>query len=122
MLPTSSETQSRWSQDDKKVVGIWEDSVRLVKGHYQLDIPFKKSPPELSNNRNLANKRIGRLRKKLTNNPKLLSSCRAEMDALLKKRYVEKVTLDMTPSMCELYLAHHNVVNPRKPEKFQIVF
>ncbi len=83
VLPTSSETQTRWSQGDKKAVGIWESSVRLENGHYQLDIPFKNSRPELPNNRNLAKKRLSSLRKRLANNPNLLSSYRAEMEALL---------------------------------------
>ena len=122
VLPTSSETQTRWSQDNKKAVGIWENSASLVNGHYQLDIPFKNSRPELPNNRNLANMRLSRLRKRLASNPELLSSYRAEMDALLKKGSAERVTLDMTPSVCEWYLPHHNVVNPRKPERFRIVF
>ncbi len=44
------------------------------------------------------------------------------MDALLKKGYADRVTLDMTPSVCEWYLPHHKVVNSRTPEKFRIVF
>jgi hypothetical protein len=35
------------SQNDKRVVSIWDNSVSLVKGHYELEIPFKNVPPEL---------------------------------------------------------------------------
>ena len=27
--------------DDKRAVDIWEQSVEVAEGHYQLDIPFK---------------------------------------------------------------------------------
>ena len=43
--------------DDKKAVNIWEQSIELVNGHYQMDIPLKSKNPNLPDNRVIAEKR-----------------------------------------------------------------
>ena len=40
----------QFSVDDKRAVDIWKQSVEVVEGHYQLDIPFKSKLPNLSDN------------------------------------------------------------------------
>ena len=35
----------QFSVDDKRAADIWEWSVEVVEGHYQLDIPFKSKFP-----------------------------------------------------------------------------
>ena len=44
----------QFSVDDKKAVDIWEQSIELVNGHYQMDIPFKSKNPNLPDNRVIA--------------------------------------------------------------------
>jgi hypothetical protein len=39
------------SQDDSTVIQMWDKSVRLVEGHYQLTIPFRNHVPLLPDNR-----------------------------------------------------------------------
>ena len=41
----------QFSVDDKKAVDMWEQSIELVNGHYQMDIPFKSKNPNLPDNR-----------------------------------------------------------------------
>ncbi|XP_064622573.1 uncharacterized protein LOC135484816 [Lineus longissimus] len=115
--------QPQMSQNDKKVVGMWDKSVSLVDGHYQLNIPFKKTPPELPDNRMMAEKRLQSLGRRLSRDPALHDKYRSGMQDLLDKGFAEPVPEDeMSQPGSVWYLPHHNVVNPSKPEKFRIVF
>ncbi len=112
------------SIDDKKAVQIWNDSLTLENGHYQMDIPFKSDPPELPDNRRMAEKRLLSLGRRLMKNPDLHSRYRAGIEDLLEKGYAEAVPEEKVQSSPgrTWYLPHHNVVNPNKPEKLRIVF
>ena len=44
--------------DDKKAVDMWEQSIELVNGHYQMDIPFKSKNPYFPDNPVIAEKRL----------------------------------------------------------------
>ena len=46
------------SVDDQKVVDIWNRSIVMKEGHYELPIPFKSSPPGLPNNRRTTDRRL----------------------------------------------------------------
>ena len=48
----------QFSVDDKRAVDIWEQSVEVVEGLYQLDIPFKFKLPNLPDNRSVSEKRL----------------------------------------------------------------
>ena len=49
-----SEAVSTMSRQDKQALSIYEKSARLVDGHYQIAIPWKCHPPDLPNNKPLA--------------------------------------------------------------------
>ena len=51
------------SKDDQGVLEFWELQCERVGIHYQLPIPFKNEPPELSNNRVMAFRRLMSLRR-----------------------------------------------------------
>ena len=112
------------SLDDKKAVKTWNDSIILVDGHYQLDIPFKSIPPNLPENKIVAERRLQSLAKRLTKDPGLHSRYCAEMQHLLSRGFSERVPeqeLESSPGQT-WYLPHHCVLNPNKPEKLRIVF
>jgi len=71
------------SVNDKKVMDLWERSVTKVHGHYQLDIPFVSNPPELQNNRALAECRLECLARRLSRDPELHRRYAAEIDNLI---------------------------------------
>ena len=48
----------QFSVEGKRAVDIWERSVEVVEGHYQLDIPFKSKLPSLPDNRIVAERRL----------------------------------------------------------------
>ena len=86
-----SEAVSTMSRQDKQALNIYEDSDRLVDGHYQIAIPWKCHPPDLPNNKPLAELRLNLLRKKLLKDPELYSRYSAFMKDLLDKGYTTKV-------------------------------
>ncbi len=117
-------SQPRMSIDDKGVVDVWNKTLAVVDGHYQMDIPFKLYQPQLPDNRSVAGRRLLSLGRRLNKDPELHRRYKAGIDDLLKRGYAEHVScIDKdTSSRCTWYLPHHNVMNPNKPDKLRIVF
>ena len=46
------------SRQDEKVLSIYEESARLLDGHYEIAIPWRLHPPGLPNNRPLVEHRL----------------------------------------------------------------
>ncbi|KAJ8032247.1 hypothetical protein HOLleu_25719 [Holothuria leucospilota] len=49
------------SQDDKRVLEIQNKSIKLKNSHYEMGISFKKTPPDLPDNKIMAKKRLKNL-------------------------------------------------------------
>ena len=81
----------QFSVDDKRAVNIWERSVEIVEGHYQLDIPFKSKLPNLPDNQSVAEKRLQSLAQQFWKDPKLHAKYKSGIQELLDKGYAEKV-------------------------------
>ena len=56
-----SEAVSRMYRQDKQALYIYEESACLGDGHYQIAIPWKCHPPDLLNNKPLAELRLNLL-------------------------------------------------------------
>lgn len=112
------------SVNDRKVLSIWEETISHVDGYYQMAIPFKIRPPNLANNREMAEKRLQSLGRRLKKDPDLYQRYCAGMEENLGKGYAHLVPItDLTNSEGRTwYLPHQPVVNPLKPEKIRIVF
>ncbi|XP_071804851.1 uncharacterized protein [Asterias amurensis] len=110
--------------NDKRVIDVWDRTLTVVDGHYQIDIPFKLYPPQLPDNRSLADKRLQSLGRRLTKDPELHSRYKDGINDLLERGYAERVpcTDKDVSARCTWYLPHHNVTNPNKPDKLRIVF
>ena len=78
------DNQPGLSKEDLRAVSIMEDSVNLKEGHYEIALPWKNSPPCLSNNRPLAEHRLKLSRRRLHKNPDLLSKYSLFMNNLMK--------------------------------------
>ena len=114
----------QFSVEDKRAVEIWERSVAVVDGHYEMDIPFKSEHSNLPDNRSVAEKRLQSLTKRFLREPDLHARYKDGIQELLDKGYAEKVPqqdTEVTPGRT-WYLPHHNVVNENKPERLRIVF
>ena len=112
------------SVDDKKVIEIWNSSLMMDNGHYSMNIPFKEDPPEMPDNKSMAQKRLQSLGRRLSRDPELHQRYKAGIDDLIQKGYAEQVPEDEVESSSgwTWYLPHHNVINPNKPDKLRIVF
>ena len=110
------------SFEDKRVVELWEESIQHSDGHV-LPIPFRQRPPYLPPNRVMAEKRLESLHRRLSRDASLHAAYTGFMEDLFEKGYAEKVKEDeVDKSEMVWYLPHHNVVNPKKPDKVRIVF
>ena len=118
---TSDEVQM--SVDDARVLEIWDKSLKMVNGHYQIDIPFKADPPELPDNWPVAERRLLSLGRRLSKDEDLLTKYKGTIDELVSKGYAEPVPDEELHSFpgCTWYLPHHSVANPNK-EKIRVVF
>jgi len=111
------------SLDEKKVLEIWDKSLQITEVHYQIDIPFKSDPPQLIDNKFLAERRLKSLGRRLSRDVDLMDKYKAAIDDLVRKGYAEPVPdeeLDASPGRT-WYLPHHCVINPNK-EKIRVVF
>jgi len=100
---------------DCRAVAIWEQSIKLSGGHYEMAIPFK-ARPNFPDNKVIALKRLESLRKKLLINPKILSDYKCGIDDILSKGFATKLSPDdiSRADGAVWYLPHHYVLHPRK--------
>ena len=95
----------------------------MVDGHYQLPIPFKDEKPRLPDARNMAEKRLKNLKRKLEANPTLRQQYIDGIQSLLDKGHAIEVPAESADKRSGIvwYLPHHPVINPNK-DKPRIVF
>ncbi|BHF85326.1 hypothetical protein SprV_1002848900 [Sparganum proliferum] len=119
----TSTTTASHSLEDKRALAIVRSSVTIIKGHYQLPLPWRNSTPNLPDNFQLARKRLTYLKSKLGRDPELLWKYEQTFRSYMEKGYIERVGGNKAfPVTRHWYLPHHPVVNPRKPEKIRVVF
>ena len=112
---------SGFSQNDKRVVDLWNQEIKLIDGHYQIPIPWKDGVV-VPNNFMTAKSRLVSLQRSLDKRG-LMERYEGEIVKLLDSGYAEPVPIyDMNKSDKVWYLPHHAVINPKKPEKLRIVF
>ena len=113
-------------QEDKKALSVFEESVHLKDGHYEVEIPWNNYPPCLPDNRPVAEHRLELLKKKLTRNPDMCDKYSNFICDLVDKGYARKVPRNHSNQNSNddvvWYLPHHSVTHPKKPEKARVVF
>lgn len=112
------------SVNDKKVISEWEDNICHENGHYTLPIPFKDRPPNLPDNKQVAEGRLKSLSRRLDKDARLNEQYCNTMQDNIDNGYahlVPKEELEGTKGKV-WYLPHQPVINPMKPDKTRIVF
>ena len=61
------------SANEKHVMGLMSDSIKLENGQYQLALPWRNDPPCLKNNRSVVEHRLKLLKQRLSRHPELKS-------------------------------------------------
>ncbi len=118
------DSQKMMSVEDGRALTVFKESIQLNQGHYHVSIPWKRNPPDLPNNRMLAQKRLEYLRSRLQKDPGLKQKYTTFIDELLEKGYARQVPeSEIEVNDGKLwYLPHHSVTHPKKPYKVRIVF
>ena len=117
------EQEKGTSLSDRKVLARWKEEAVYEEGHYTLPIPFREEQPYLPHNRQMAERRLTSLARKLRRDPVLHAQYAAGMKDLEDKGYAVHVPRgEVSRDDGRVwYLPHHPVVNPNK-EKPRIVF
>jgi hypothetical protein len=98
-----------------------EDSIKLVNNCPTLE--KVNYPPQLQNNRTLAEQRLNSLKGRLQREPIVHEKYTAFMNDLLGEDYARKMIYEARDSSKILwYLPNHPMLNPHKPEKVRVVF
>ncbi|XP_076058671.1 uncharacterized protein LOC143035692 [Oratosquilla oratoria] len=103
------------SQNDQKVINLWDKETRCKDGHYVLPIPWR-GEPNLPNNRDVAERRLRSLNQRLAKSG-ILNVYSENISDLLKKGYAEYVPeVDLKRDDGKVwYLPHHAVTSVTKP-------
>ena len=121
-LDSEVRDEPEYSVEDRKVMQLWDQQVTKKDGHYVLPIPFKRDKPDLPDNKVIAEQRLKSLGKRLMKNPVLLENYKSGITELIEANHAEPAPEEPGKNRHVWYIPHHNVVNPRKPNKFRIVF
>eukprot|EP00794_Sanderia_malayensis_P002013 gene2013-2290_t len=73
------DSQKTMSVEDGRALTVFKDSIQLHDGHYNVSIPWKRNPPDLPNNRRLAQKRMEYLKIRLQKDPSLKQKYTSEV-------------------------------------------
>ena len=116
-------SKASMSLNDQRALETMKETVKIEDGHYEMALPWKTYPPNLQNNRPVADRRLSLLKKRLQREPLVHEKYKDFMNDLLKKDYARKVcNQDPGPLGINWYLPHHPVFNPQKPGKIRVVF
>ena len=109
------------SQEDKHALRIFTETAKLENGHYEVALPWKTDPPQLENNKIVAQRRLALLKKRLLGDKELCKKYCDCVDDLLQKGYAKRAPSHDVPEKT-WYLPHHAVFHPAKPGKVRVVF
>ncbi|XP_050417733.2 uncharacterized protein LOC126831129 [Patella vulgata] len=112
------------SREDSKALSVFEQSINLVDGHYEVSLPWKHDQLQLPNPRIMAEHRLMLLKRRFLKDAVLFEKYSEIINELLSKKYAEVVPpghIDRANDRV-WYLPHHPVVNTKKPGKLRVVF
>nr|XP_006811381.1 PREDICTED: uncharacterized protein LOC102802724 [Saccoglossus kowalevskii] len=111
------------SVEDKKFMKMMETECHLVKGHYQLPLPFRDRNHVVPNNRPAIEQRLKHLKRRFVKDPEYQEEYTQFMDGILDKGYAELVPAEQLSSRKGKiwYLPHHGVRHPQK-KRLRVVF
>ena len=118
-LPTSKRAMSI---EDEKALKIMQSTAYLDEDeHWNIRLPWRNDPPDLPNNRSLAELRFKYLRKKFDTDPAFRDQYTEKMNTYLSSGFAVKAPDDPKTHIPRWYLPHHAVFHPQK-QKIRVVF
>ena len=97
-------------QDDKRALAIIQESAELCDGHYEIALPWKVFPTDLPNNKIVAERHLGLLKKRLVKDQELHEKYSVFMDDLFDQGHARRVPENhpVTGYLIILSLIHKN--------------
>ena len=117
-------SKTSMSQEDRRALDVMNESIKLEEGHYEMALLWRQQPPELPNNKSLADHHLKLLKRRLTKDPLLHGKYTEFVADLLRKGYAKRVHTAQLEQLSTpiWYLPHHPVFHPQKPDKVRVVF
>ena len=106
------------SFEDRRFLEIMKTNIRMVDGHYELPLPFRKDEPQMPCNRNQAVKRINSVKKRMLKDPSFHAEYTNFMMKFIDSGFARVAEPSNEPGW---YLFHHAVFHPTK-KKIRVVF
>ena len=117
------EKQEILTSDEKKALNQVQNSLRLVDGRYQLEVPWKNERPVLPDNYTMALKRLENTELKLLKHPEMAQDYQATITSYLQQGYIRKLLDNEMKQVPGWLLPHFPVFRPeRQTTKTRIVF
>ena len=106
------------SQDERRALGILNHTCKRVDGHISVGLLWRDGNQRLPNNRSVAEKRLGSLKRRFLNDPELFMKYSKKMEEYISN-YAERIKQDGSSSNRINYLPHHCTA---ESTKFRVVF
>ena len=113
------------SYEDKKFMSKVSEGIhQRPDGHYEMPLPLKQDLLTLPDNKEVALKRLSKLKKRLKTDSKYRQDYLAFMSDVISQGHAEKVPPDeiSLKNGQVWYIPHHGVYHPKKPDKMRVVF
>ena len=112
------------SVEDRSAVDQVNNSIRLIDGHYEVGLPWRKCKEDLPNNKAMALRRLTQLKRKFLRQPELFSAYKDIIRRHVEYGYITGVPQhQLRPEyLPHWYIPHHAVLNPKKPGKVRVVY
>lgn len=108
------------SQQDRKVIKLWDEEIKYKDNHYILPIPWKDDA-QVPNNIAVAHSRLSSLKRSLDKRD-LVERYDTEIKKLTDKGYAEEIAPEEIKKNGRVwYLPHQAVITDKKPGKLRVV-
>ena len=110
------------SMEDRSFLDQLHNGIHKTdNGHYELPLPLKTRDIAMPDNRELAEKRLNHLKKRLLRDRSYHTDYTRFMDETISQGHAEIAPTEYEPGRLN-YIPHHGVYHPKKPNKIRVVF
>ena len=112
------------SYEDRFLSKVNDGIHQRCDGHYEMPLPFKQESIMLPNNKEVALKRLNKLKGRLKSHSNSEADYLAFMSDIISRCHAEKVPVEevLTKNGQVWYIPHHGVYHPKKPGQVRVVF
>ncbi|XP_078495514.1 uncharacterized protein LOC144750757 [Ciona intestinalis] len=111
------------SREDRVAYEMMRNSVKHENGKFVLPLPWRENAEDLPDNKSMAEKRLGYLKKRLLKDTEMKQRYTATVQSYIDNGYAEEIPeAEIVTDRTKWYLPHHPVINPKKPSKLRVVF